>query len=290
MELIKITQGTPDWLEFRRDKVTATDISIINGTNKFNGNSPFKLWQQKLGLIEPDQTNEKMLEGRILEEEARLDFNDETFNFQPVVIVGDNPFFMASLDGYDKDQNFLLEIKCGEKAFNDAIDGMIAPYIYDQVQWQMYVTGYKKICIYFYRNYARGIKSFVEYNEQYVDGLVKKAEEFLKCLKDKKAPSMSELDENGDEEANMLAKDYFEKQFVAKKCKEEADLAREKLLLFCKSKETHFTKARIKVLKVEAKGIVDYGEFLKANGFTNADTEKFKKAGSISYRISELKD
>ena len=77
MILSDLEQGSPEWLEIRKTKITSSDASIINGSNTFNGNSPFKLWQQKVGIEEREPVNERMLEGSRLEIEARDWFNKE---------------------------------------------------------------------------------------------------------------------------------------------------------------------------------------------------------------------
>ena len=74
MKEIKLEQGSPEWLAWRKTVITATDASIILGNNPWD--TPYTCWQRKLGLIEEKKSNEAMERGKRLEPEARAQFMD----------------------------------------------------------------------------------------------------------------------------------------------------------------------------------------------------------------------
>lgn len=149
-KVINLEQGTDAWLDMRRSHVTATDVSVICGSNPFK--TPAELWREKMGLAPPQESNAAMERGSRLEPEARaMACKVLKFDFEPVVIVSDeHPWAMASLDGISGARNIILEIKCPKEATHlDTFHGNGYPrYYYDQMQWQMLVSGAGE-CYYF---------------------------------------------------------------------------------------------------------------------------------------------
>lgn len=166
----EVEQGSPAWLELRQTKITATDTATIMGLNPFKTRQ--ELWLEKLGLKNPQPLNEKMREGQILEEKARIYINEhlET-DFKPVVLLSIiHPFMMASLDGMDSSGK-ILEIKCGVKSYKQILEGYIPEYYMAQMQKQMYVAdaGYCRYLCY---------RSDIQWKELYID----RDEDFIKCM------------------------------------------------------------------------------------------------------------
>ena len=149
MGIINLEQGSSQWLEYRLSKIMATDISVINLSNPFNTEQD--LWEQKQ-LIRPGPTmNAAMQRGHDLEPIAReLACKEFGIIFEPVVYESDKyDWAAASLDGYCKDNNIILEIKCPkEKTHLQTFDQIIPMYYQDQMQWQLMVTQAKR-CYYF---------------------------------------------------------------------------------------------------------------------------------------------
>ena len=140
MKIIKLEQGSPEWLSWRKMVITATDASIIMGNNPWD--TPYSCWQRKLGLIEEKKSNEAMERGKRLEPEARDKFNAlHGFNMEPAVVEStEHEFLGASLDGITLLGGMLLEIKCGGSKLHDmAVRGEIPAYYRDQMQHQLLV-------------------------------------------------------------------------------------------------------------------------------------------------------
>jgi len=154
MGIINLEQGSELWKEWRRSRLTATDIPIVLGSNPFK--TKLELFEEKLGLRSPTQINEAMKRGQDLEPEARKLANELIgIDFEPCVYESTRfPWLASSLDGYfyPKDKNndgYILEIKCPKEFTHlDAINGNLPEYYEDQIQTQLLVTQ-AEICYYF---------------------------------------------------------------------------------------------------------------------------------------------
>jgi putative phage-type endonuclease len=149
MARIELEQGSPEWLAWRQSKITATDISIILGSNPWK--SKLELFEEKLGLRPAQPLNNAMRRGISLEPEARLLASSKIgIAFEPCVFESEKyPWLAASLDGWCGEYNILLEIKCtGMEKHIEAISGIMPEYYADQVQVQL-LCSEAEICYYF---------------------------------------------------------------------------------------------------------------------------------------------
>ena len=161
MKIINLEQGTQDWLNWRAGKafidadgavnpaiidggvrITATAASVIAGTNPFT--KPYELWAQMLGYSKSEISNYVMQRGHDMEPIARAAYEAMAGEaFAPACIQSDElEYVAASLDGVDLMKTKGLEIKCPISEKEDgshalAMSGIVAPYYYDQIQWQM---------------------------------------------------------------------------------------------------------------------------------------------------------
>lgn len=141
MPVINLEQGSEEWKKWRMSKITATDISVILGSNPFK--KKLELWEEKLGIRPPQQLNSSMERGQRLEPEARgLAETELKMKFTPQVIESNkNPWLAVSLDGISDDGKTILEVKCtNSKTHLDAIAGFIPEYYWDQIQCQLLCT------------------------------------------------------------------------------------------------------------------------------------------------------
>ena len=148
MKIIELSQGSPEWLTWRKTKITATSSAILMQHNPWS--EPLDLWNEMLGFTPPKEVNSAMTRGSELEPTARKLFNEQTgLNFIPIVCESEeNPWMAASLDGWDGDNDAILEIKCPkEQTHRLALLGEIPIYYRDQIMHQFGVTQ-GKICYY----------------------------------------------------------------------------------------------------------------------------------------------
>ncbi len=136
-------QGSKEWLEWRRNGIGASDISILQGSNKFK--TLLELWDEKCGFKAPDPPNFAMEHGIRNEEKARKWINENhNLNLEPLCIENiESSYFKASLDGYDSEKKVICEIKCpvSEEILNKVREHRNIPLYWEhQVQWQIFLA------------------------------------------------------------------------------------------------------------------------------------------------------
>ena len=146
-----IEQGTPEWFEARRGKVTASRVADIlaktkTGPSTSRQNYLIELAIQRVtGIIEPSYTNEAMQWGIDNEGQARVAYEIQSGNFVDQVGLIDHPTiagFGASPDGLVNSVG-LCEIKCPNSATHwGYVKAKAAPNKYFiQMQAQIACTG-----------------------------------------------------------------------------------------------------------------------------------------------------
>jgi putative phage-type endonuclease len=139
----QMVQGSPEWMQFRRRHVTATDASVILGCNPFRTTQ--SLWEEKVLGWEQEFTPkqiDRMNEGQRLEPLAR-DYFCRVSGMTMIPMVAEHPvhdFLSASFDGMTEDHLYGIEIKCGKKAMFFAQNGEIPSYYYCQIQHQLMIN------------------------------------------------------------------------------------------------------------------------------------------------------
>jgi len=286
MKFSKHEQGTPEWLEERKTKVTASDAAVINGTNTFGGNSPLKLYQKKFDIGEEEEVNEAMKEGNRLEVDALKWFNKEysTSFIKPNGGYHDTyEWMMASLDGYDEEnKKYIVEIKCGPATYEKALEGIVPPYYYDQIQHQLFVSN-REICYYVaYRPDKGPIVNIVERDHNYFEILFAKEKEFYDCMVNLIPPGLAEKEflEIIDASATEIARKWLETKEILKNAEKMEKVARESLKDVTDGGNCVFPDAGVKVEMRTRKGLVDYTKVCKEYGIKKGDLEKYRKPSS----------
>jgi len=179
-------QGSLEWLTFRKTKITATDAADImcKGFRSMG-----QLFDEKLGLREPDPMNDAMKRGLELEGEAREAFEKETglFVFPMVITSPFHDFMAASLDGMTMEKDVAVEIKCpGVKTHMRTLKEGIPKYYIPQLQHQMSVTGLNEIYYFSYcpesETNIPPIKCYRD--EVYINNLIEKERQFFELYKE----------------------------------------------------------------------------------------------------------
>jgi putative phage-type endonuclease len=183
MKIIPFDQGSEDWLAYRRKRIMATDCGILLGLNPWS--TPYDLWRQKLQMVPPIESNERMRRGQLLEPIARDMFiKEKSINMTPMVVQSSEYFWMAaSLDGISDDKTSILEIKCpGLDTHLLATNGQVKDYYYSQMQHQLLVTECQ-ICYYFsYNPDCKNQSACLEIvrNEEYIKNMIEIEKRFYK--------------------------------------------------------------------------------------------------------------
>jgi len=140
MKIIELIPNSPEWEQFRRTRIGASDCPIIMGVGYI---TPQKLWEQKTSGKQSYE-NASMRRGRDLEPIAREKIEQaHSSSYIPLVVEAENGWQMASLDGYCPETKRIIEIKCpNEKIFNEFVESEVVPgYYLWQIQHQLCVTG-----------------------------------------------------------------------------------------------------------------------------------------------------
>lgn len=188
-------QGSPEWIEWRKTKVTASELPILIGKSKWM--TPYQLWQQKLGFTGGIKDNWAMKRGRDLEPMVRDLANGELKGrFEPEVLVHKElEWAAASLDGIDRKKRAIMEIKVpGLGDHQLAQKEEVPPHYYPQVQWQLFVADLKTC--YYVSYYDQDLAIFkVKRDDDYIaDVLLPAAAEFYRCLIEMEEPAREEDD------------------------------------------------------------------------------------------------
>lgn len=134
-----------EWLEHRRGSIGGSDAATIVGLNPWS--SPYELWADKLGKIQPKEETEAMRIGHDLEDYVAQRFTEATGKRvrreNSILKSADIPFAHANVDRLIVGEKAGLECKTTSvlnlKHFKD---GDYPPNYYVQCQHYMMVTGY----------------------------------------------------------------------------------------------------------------------------------------------------
>lgn len=145
-------QGTPAWVDARRDVIGSSDISILTGNSPYK-TSVFSLWAVKTRLAEPEpvdpETQELFDLGHAMEDVIATRYELITgrrVKRQNRLLVHPRERWRgASLDRVDakKGARRIVEVKWVPHRYwlTDGPEPVPA-HVQDQVQWQLAVTGY----------------------------------------------------------------------------------------------------------------------------------------------------
>jgi len=191
MKIIQeMIQGSTEWLQWRKSKISATNAAVILDLNPFQ--SKLQLWQEKvLGWekVLSDKELKRMQLGTDMEPVARALYIEQTGQevFPVCAESSVYDFIAASFDGLTVNASSAVEIKCGKSAFMSARKGEIPPYYYAQMQHQMYVAELEWIHYFTYYEFSH-ILLTVNRNEQFIANMVEKEKEFWQSIVELKAP------------------------------------------------------------------------------------------------------
>lgn len=144
-------QNTPAWVDERRDVVGSSDIPILTG-NSIYATSVFSLWAIKTRAGEPEpidpETQELFDLGHALEDDIAERYTIRTGRplrqVSQTRVRKDLPWAAASLDRVSavKGERRIVELKWIPYRSWFAEPERVPAHVQDQVQWQLYVTGW----------------------------------------------------------------------------------------------------------------------------------------------------
>lgn len=284
----EIQQGSSEWLDFRKNKITATDVSTLIGVNPYK--SPYQLWEEKLGLKDSDYENDAMRRGKELEPIALTIYCELVHkSLQPAVVThSDYPWAMASLDAVSIDKSSICEIKCmGKKNHEEAMNGDVKPLYNAQMQWQMFCMDLHECDYFIYSEESNRVIS-VKRDQNLVDEMIIEAKKFLECLKTISPPAFTHLDyedKSTDEYWNSLCESYAHADNQEKMGKKDKEAFKKKLVEYSNGRNVKGSWSRF--TSYIQKGRIDYDSIpcLK-----EIDLEKYRAPSIQCYKLTISRD
>lgn len=179
-----IVQGSPEWHDFRRVHVTATDAAVIAGET----GSGVELWALKRGLVDPpefDAETRALMDEGLAIQPYLLDFHRRRTGLDTRAVDGvresaEWPVASCSPDGEVFGEPIGVECKMTTSARWPAAYRAGEPVpgdVFAQVQWQMYVTGWERVDVVVLL-FGRPKIIEVERDDAYIADLVALARQF----------------------------------------------------------------------------------------------------------------
>lgn len=284
-----LEQGTSEWLDWRRSKITATDSSIITGYNTFPGSSPYNLFLEKKGYGKIREMTEDMLLGKELEPLARVKFMEKVGTFVKPVCVESSEFdwSAASLDGLSADNKTLVEIKVHRPAtFQKVKEAGVPTYYFPQLQKQLFVCELDTIS-YFCINRQTHESHIIQMgrDEGFIKKMIQMELEFLECLETDTPPKECDNDfiEDTSERFNQTASDYLRIKNAIKDLELKKAHLRDELIEMCFDRNTK--GSNLKMQKVITRGLVDYKKIPELKGI---NLDQFRNSSYSKWNILEI--
>ncbi len=284
MRFINLEQGSQEWLNFRKDKIGASDVPAIMGIDPYC--TPYQKWEQKV-FGKTVKVNSAMQRGIDLEPIVR-DWYSSSFGIvRPAVIQSDqHPYMIASLDGIDEKRKKIVEIKCCKKEYYDLIaDGGIPEGYWVQIQYQLLLAndseysddliasnGKEQVrlevlpCPKIQEEISDKVKKFYEQNIL----------EFI-------APPLCDKDIEAryDSSWNHAKDRWHRASATLKKALEEEEEAKKELIMQCNGRNSE--GGGVRVVKVFRRGNVDYSKIPMLKG---VDLNPFRKSSTEHWRVT----
>ncbi len=280
-----LTQGSKEWLEFRKKKIGGSDAPII--MQKSPWSTPFKLWCEKLSLVPEKEKTARMQNGLDLEPQARKEFERLSGHivFPQVLVSKEYDFMMASFDGLDIEQKHAVEIKCpGKVDHESAMDGVVPEKYMPQLQHQMIVA---KLEMIFYFSYDENSSKIIEVerNDVYAKKIISEEQKFIRYMENFESPPLTDKDyvARSDREWIENARRWLKVNKQIKELEAEEEEARKSLIML--SNQTNAAGGGVRLMKVMRKGVVDYKA---VPSLKEIDLEKYRKAPSESWRLISI--
>lgn len=273
-----IEQNTPEWLEFRKNHIGASDAPIILKQSPWK--TPYRLWQEKVSLAE-SETNAVMQRGHEMEAIARAALEDKLgMPLGPKIkLHSQRSWMMASLDAVSFDECTVAEIKCPGKADHEiALSGQVPEKYVAQLQHQIEVGSVEMV---YYFSYYQGDGVLLkEYRRgDYIKNLISEEEKFLECMNSFEPPELIDRDfvQHEDDHWYQLA----ERLKIIKELIAEEDVIKKALITMADGKNS--MGAGVKVSKCFRKGTIDYKVIPELQGL-NLDV--YRKKNIEYWRVS----
>ncbi|EAJ4661737.1 hypothetical protein DDP15_06890 [Campylobacter coli] len=281
-KIIDLEQGSVEWLNFRKGKITASIVASCIGEKGFFL-SKEKAKELIQGVYEP-YVSEAMKKGREYEEliRAKMEFiigKDIT----PIVIQSlENELFMASLDGIDNEKTiYEFKYSTNNKEYEQVLKfKKPSSKYYAQIQFQLFVGGFEK-CVFAVLNENDDLTyCMVKSDKEYQDFMLRKIDEFIKDYLVNQKNDYKELE---DTKAKNLTIEIIRLENTIKPIKEKLESLKKELIALANGE-----KARCLDITIypQSRTTIDYKGFLEQKNIT-VPKEFYKESTSMCLKIKK---
>ena len=273
MKEIKLTQGSPEWLEWRRSHRMASETPALLGLSPYQSINDVRKAKRGQNAYVTDA----MRQGNDQEPLARMWFSDRYEPMRPAVFEDGD--YGASLDGITMDLDAILEIKTPYKDARNSErwksvedNGTVPPADNAQMQHQMMVTGIK-LCY------------FLVWDAVAQEGIVTTVEadpamwETIRQAWDGFWPTLGQRDDTAWVKA---AASYREAKAIADAAADNAETARKALLAL--DVGDYSAGGGVTVQKISRAGNINWQAVKKAH-LQSVDLEAYRGKASEYYKV-----
>ena len=283
--IINLTQGSDEWLEYRRSRIGSSDVPALMGVSPYaHANDVLK---SKLGFNKTlsDHTKRIFQDGHDFEARFRDQIQGQ-FNGEitaPVIESKKNDRFFTSIDLFNEEHQFYGEVKStvSKDILSQVAANKVPDHFYYQMNWTLGILGWDSGMLYVInRETSYGYELKVNFDPMIFAEQERIAEIFLNQLDEQRsilAPDQIAL-------ANIAAanKKIKRVQKMIDDYSERVKLEAEKLL----GQSVKIEGAGISIERIERKGSIDYSAVPELK---NIDLEKYRKPTSTFVTIKEVK-
>lgn len=278
--LIKgIEQSSPDWHSFRSKGIGSSDIAVVMGVSPYK--TRHRLYLEKTGQAEQEDLSQNPIvqKGVRLEPEARRHVGTHFgYDFETVLFKHDaHPFLLYSSDGFNAENDRLIEVKCPQAANHaKAKNDEIPEYYRMQVQYGLLVSGAKHATFVSYRPEDEMQIAIVDVvpDPALHEKMIEEASKFWQLVETMTPPELTSKDwveETRDDLVDM-AKLYAEKKDKARLLEVELDSLSERLKAMAGDRPA-VRVSNVCIQKISAKGAIQY---TKIPELKSMDLEKYR--------------
>lgn len=296
MNIVKLAQNSPEWLEWRKKGLGASDATIIKGLSKYKTRR--QLWENKLGLAPSDPESYITELGHEFEPIARARFALETGVDLIPDVCGEHsefPWLRASFDGLCDQERVFAEIKMMGKKNLEQVRQTKKPLDehFPQVQQQHLVSRYER-GFYIAYTLTEDKKAIEDYeaipifsDKTYIDSLFQELKSFWELVETQTPPELEKRDEYEFKDKAVLAKakSFLAKKIALQKAQEDYDMVEAELKGIA-AKHPLVRIGDVFISTIVRKGNVDYKKVPQLKG---VDLEPFRGKPSSYKKIDVRK-
>ncbi len=284
--VLKLVQGSQEWLDYRRTMRNASETPAVLGISPWV--TPYQLWLIKTGRSTQAVT-QAMTHGTQLEPQARAAYEAQTGHVMNPLVMQDGAY-SASLDGITLAGDLIGEIKCPfrgrqSKLWREAREGTVPAYYAAQIQHQMMVSGAVEAHLWVYVE-GEGLLLTLRRDEAAMEAIRGAWDTFGQYLDTDTPPPLSEADsvQRDDPAWVEAAAAFVTAKQAADGVVEALEAARQRLVdLAMHPRETG---SGVSVVRLWKAGNVDYKRIPELKG---VDLDRYRGKGREEVRVSVVK-